>query len=247
MAYFEKALRESAHSVSIVTDIDGANWLLHTEDFDAVILFERAGESETKVAEDTRAVRETVRSRSPETWRQPLIFVLCDSATSSLRTTVLRAGADACFCEPIYFAEVQARLGAFRRCVPSAAQEEALGEPEKRAATDRVGRGGQTLDADASGAEVGYLDAGRRELIFAGVHLSLSAREYLFVDCLLHQAPHPVSHEQLLQYCWSENDDVLQSVVGQTALRLRKRMQHAGMAVKIESVPRFGYRLIFGA
>jgi len=243
--YFEKAFRESAYSVSIAVDIVEAKWLLRTEDFDAVVLFARAGESDKQIAADTRQVREVVQARSPEAWRQPLIFALCDAATSALRATILRAGADACFCEPIYFAEVQARLCAFRRHAPSVQINGLLDQAETIAAAHAVGRAAPL--ADAPETTVGRLNAGRRELIFAGVHLGLSAREYLFVDCLLQHAPQPVSHEQLLQYCWAENDDVLHSVVGQTALRLRKRCQHAGMAVKIESVPRFGYRLIFGA
>lgn len=241
VGYFERALRESAHSVSRAGDVAGATWLLRQEDFDAVLLFSSASMEETETAEYTTQIRSVVQSRSPSLWHQPLIFVLCEVASPMHRTRLLRAGADACFCEPIYFAEVEARLRSFRRHVtsvepetPPPAAERIAWFPERDVSADHamVQREAPRLDEDL------------RALCYAGTRLDLSVREYLFIACLMQQAPHPVPHERLLQYCWYDNEDVLRSVVGQTALRLRRRLQAAAMPLQIASVPRFGYRLI---
>ena len=146
-----------------------------------------------------------------------LVVVLGTAATVQDRVNVLRAGADACYGHPYSFLEIHERLMALQRT--------ALAAPEHQASTEEFDDLLQSLSS-------GHLRA------------ALTPRERLLLECLIRQPDTPVSREQLMRYAWPDNDDVDPASVNHTVSRLRRKLESSELPIRIDTVSRFGYRLV---
>src|SRR4051794_39589435 len=106
-AWLYKALHESTHSLQLVDNLRGGTFLAGQEIFDAVIVM---SSEVTPYSGLLEAVPELARSA-----RRAPILVTLGTAGASDRTRVLRAGADACFCQPLSFIEMHERMQALCR------------------------------------------------------------------------------------------------------------------------------------
>jgi two-component system, OmpR family, response regulator len=107
LAFLDKALRESSHSVQSTDDIRDGLYLGKLEPYDSILV----------VAID-RGVYENLIGLLPEIAKlpgSPVIVTILSDATARERASALRAGADACFVTPYSFIELQERMRALRR------------------------------------------------------------------------------------------------------------------------------------
>ncbi|WP_063549927.1 response regulator transcription factor [Burkholderia territorii] len=144
------------------------------------------------------------------------IAVLLAGATPERRARLLRAGCDVCLVQPCSFVELHERLRAsWRRSGVIA-----LREPVR-------------------------LDAATRALEERGRRLSLSAREFRVVECLLREAGRPVGRDAVLRYAWDEAD-IEPETVNALIVRLRRKLAAHAFSARIETVARFGFRFDAG-
>ncbi|MFM0649672.1 response regulator transcription factor [Paraburkholderia bryophila] len=226
-AWLFKALQESAHSLQRADDLRDGVFLAGQESFDAIVLMVLDGGAYSALLE---YVAEFAGAGSGAA-----IVAVLGGASAQDRTKILRAGADACFCQPYSFIEMHERMQALQR----------------------VGRGGGVGGGSASGAsmsvaggssvEVPSLDAATRELVFGGRRVAVTRREFLLLECLLRQVNAPVARDQLIRYAWPEKDDVDPSSVNLVVSRLRRKILGVVPEVRIETVSRFGYQVSVGA
>jgi DNA-binding response OmpR family regulator len=73
--------------------------------------------------------------------------------------------------------------------------------------------------------------------------VTLTHREYLLLECLLHDADEPVPRERLIRYAWPDNEHVDPASVGLAISRLRRKLRAHRAPGRIETVKRVGYRL----
>ncbi|PQV44976.1 response regulator transcription factor [Paraburkholderia sp. BL21I4N1] len=225
-AWLFKALQESAHSLQRADDLRDGVFLAGQEPFDAIVLMVLEGSAYSALLE---FVAEFAVAGSGAA-----IVAVLGVASAQDRTRVLRAGADACFCQPYSFIEMHERMQALQR----------------------VGRGGGLGAGSASGGsvsvagvsfvEVPSLDAATRELVFQGRRVAVTRREFLLLECLLRQVNAPVARDQLIRYAWPEKDDVDPSSVNLVVSRLRRKIFGVVPEVRIETVSRFGYQVSVG-
>jgi DNA-binding response OmpR family regulator len=149
----------------------------------------------------------------------PSIVVVLGRALPPERAEVLRAGADACFVQPYSFIEMHEHMLAL-----------------SRAASSRSA-GGQGSSPSLK------LDALTHELVEADRRVTVTAREYLLIECLLRKANVPVARDQLIRYAWPDKDDVDPSSVTLAVSRLRRKLDHHSFVACVETVNGYGYRL----
>ncbi|WP_329606808.1 response regulator transcription factor [Paraburkholderia polaris] len=158
------------------------------------------------------------------------IVVVLGAATAQDRTRILRAGADACFCQPYSFIEMHERMAALQRV---GGARGALG-------------GSASASVSASVLPVAggpALDAATRELVCGARRVAVTRREFLLLECLLRQVSAPVARDQLIRYAWPEKEDVDPSSVNLVVSRLRRKLSEDVPEVRIETVSRFGYQV----
>jgi two-component system OmpR family response regulator len=136
------------------------------------------------------------------------------------RVATLRAGADVCFHQPYSFEEMRVRIEALRRISLS-----------RDPGTNNEGMGP-------------WLDSSRRELVEGRNRLSLTKREYLIVECLIRKVNFPTERAGIVRYAWPKDDEVEPSSLNLVVTRLRRKIEHSHMKTQIETVNRFGYRLV---
>jgi two-component system OmpR family response regulator len=207
-AWLFKALQESAHSLQRADDLRDGVFLASQEPFDAIVLM--------VLEVGSYASLQGFIGEFAAAGSGAAIVAVLGAATAQDRTKVLRAGADACFCQPYSFIEMHERM----------------------AALQRVGGGG------ARGALGGpALDAATRELVCGGRRVAVTRREFLLLECLLRQVNAPVARDQLIRYAWPEKEDVDPSSVNLVVSRLRRKLSEDVPEVRIETVSRFGYQV----
>ncbi|CAB3724516.1 response regulator transcription factor [Paraburkholderia rhynchosiae] len=210
-AWLHNALIESAHSLERVHDLKDAIFLAGQELFDAVIVMS----TESPPFACLLAALPRLASES----RGAPIIVTLGAARAKERTQVLRAGGDACFCQPLSFIELHERMHALRRVSPVAVQ-----------------RMGQVSVCPA-------LDTGTREFVCGERRLHLTRREYMLLECLLRQPNIPVSRSDLIRYAWPDQDDVAASSVNLVISRLRRKLAPHYPDINIDTLKRYGYQL----
>ncbi|ASL42807.1 Transcriptional regulatory protein CusR [Burkholderia sp. AD24] len=220
-AWLFKALQESAHSLQRADDLRDGVFLAGQEPFDAIVLM-------VLDAGAYSALLEFIAEFADAGSGAAIVAVLW-VASAQERTRVLRAGADACFCQPYSFIEMHERMQALQRVGRGAASGGAVS----------VARGGSVVDVPS-------LDAATRELVFAGRRVAVTRREFLLLECLLRQVNAPVARDQLIRYAWPEKDDVDPSSVNLVVSRLRRKILGVVPEVRIETVSRFGYQVSVG-
>jgi DNA-binding response OmpR family regulator len=220
-AWLFKALQESAHSLQRADDLRDGVFLASQEPFDAIVLMvldvALYPAFQAMLAEFTSAASGA-----------SIVAVLA-AATAQDRTRVLRAGADACFCQPYSFIEMHERLQALQRIGGS------------RAATATAGSVSASSVVTALNAP--SLDAATRELVCGARRVAVTRREFLLLECLLRQMNAPVARDQLIRYAWPEKEDVDPSSVNLVVSRLRRKLLGDAPQVRIETVSRFGYQV----
>ncbi|MFM0720617.1 response regulator transcription factor [Paraburkholderia strydomiana] len=220
-AWLFKALQESAHSLQRADDLRDGVFLATQEPFDAIVLMvldvALYPAFQAMLAEFTLAASGAA------------IVAVLGAATAQDRTRALRAGADACFCQPYSFIEMHERLQALQR----------TGGTRSAAA---VFSSTATFSA-AIALNAPSLDVATRELVCGMRRLAVTRREFLLLECLLRQLNAPVARDQLIRYAWPEKDDVDPSSVNLVVSRLRRKLVADVPQVKIETVSRFGYQV----
>ncbi|MFM0068506.1 response regulator transcription factor [Paraburkholderia aspalathi] len=214
-AWLFKALQESAHSLQRADDLRDGVFLASQEPFDAIVLMALEVGSYS-------ALHGFIGEFATAGSGAAIVAVL-GAATAQDRTKVLRAGADACFCQPYSFIEMHERM----------------------AALQRVGGGGFASAVASVLPAVGgpSLDAATRELVCGARRVGVTRREFLLLECLLRQVNAPVARDQLIRYAWPEKEDVDPSSVNLVVSRLRRKLSDDVPEVRIETVSRFGYQV----
>ncbi|WP_313955675.1 DNA-binding response regulator [Paraburkholderia sp. BCC1884] len=162
-AWLFKALQESAHSLQRADDLRDGVFLAAQEPFDVIVLMV----IEVGLYADLLAfLGEFAAAGSGAA-----IVVVLGAASAQDRTRVLRAGADACFCQPFSFIEMHERLQAWQRN----AGARIVGGPA---------RASGSLSAYGERA-VPSLDGATRELVFGVRRIGVTRREFLLLECLL--------------------------------------------------------------
>ncbi|WP_407973201.1 response regulator transcription factor (plasmid) [Burkholderia pyrrocinia] len=216
-AWFDKALRESGHSVQCVGDWrDGAH-LACQEQFDAVIVMMFEPQTFSNLCDRLL----TWKSLSVSAVR---MVVLGWAATFRDRVVALRAGADVCLSHPYTFREIHEHLHALWRRVSHAKSCTAL----------VTGQASDPLQPPASSQPV---EAALRRVI--------TRREALLFECLMRHSNTPVSREQLVRYIWQDTEDVDPSGINVVVSRLRRKLAEHMPHASIETISRYGYQLRF--
>jgi DNA-binding response OmpR family regulator len=220
-AWLFKALQESAHSLQRADDLRDGVFLATQEPFDTIVLMVlEVGFYPTLL----QFIGEFAAARSGAA-----IVAVLGAATAQDRTKVLRAGADACFCQPYSFIEMHERLQALQRI---GVARVAIG-----------GSGPTSFSPVLNAADEPSLDAATRELVFGGRRVAVTRREFLLLECLIRQVNAPVARDQLIRYAWPEKEDVDPSSVNLVVSRLRRKLLGDLPEVRIETVSRFGYQV----
>jgi two-component system OmpR family response regulator len=209
-AWLFKALQESAHSLQRADELRDGVFLAGQETFDAVVIM--------VLDASVYPLLRTVLAEFAAVANGAALMAVLGAATAQERARVLRAGADACFCQPYSFIEMHERMQALQRIGVAVAP---------------------------SGASLG-LDAGTRELVCGDRRVAVTRREFLLLECLLKQINAPVPREQLIRYAWPEVDDVDPSSVNLVVSRLRRKIGGVFPEVGIETISRYGYQVSFG-
>ncbi|ASV99834.1 winged helix-turn-helix transcriptional regulator [Paraburkholderia aromaticivorans] len=218
-AWLFKALQESAHSLQRADELRDGVFLATQEPFDVIVLMVLECRFYSALLE---FIAEIAAAGSGAA-----ILVLLGAATAQDRTRVLRAGADACLCQPYSFIELHERMQALQRM-----------------GVGRGAMGGSSSFASVPNAVAGpSLDAATRELVFEGRRVAVTRREFLLLECLIRQVNAPVARDQLIRYAWPEKEDVDPASVNLVVSRLRRKLSVDLSEVRIETVSRFGYQV----
>jgi DNA-binding response OmpR family regulator len=220
-AWLFKALQESAHSLQRADDLRDGVFLAAQEPFDAIVLMV------LEVGFYSALLEFVVKFASAGSGAA--IVAVLGAATAQDRTKVLRAGADACFCQPYSFIEMHERMQALQRI-----------------GMGRAAGGGSGRSSVFSAVDEPSLDTATRELVFGGRRVGVTRREFLLLECLIKQVNAPVARDQLIRYAWPEKEDVDPSSVNLVVSRLRRKLLGDLPEVRIETVSRFGYQVSVG-
>ncbi|WP_321792189.1 response regulator transcription factor [Burkholderia pyrrocinia] len=144
------------------------------------------------------------------------IAAIVTGATPAQRAQMLQAGCDVCLAHPCSFVELHERLRALWR---------RAGVIETR--------------------ESVRLDTATRALEEHGRRLTLSAREFRLVECLLRASGRPVGRDAVLRYAWGDAD-IEPETVNALVVRLRRKLAAHAFSARIETVARFGFRFDAG-
>ncbi|MEZ2311867.1 response regulator transcription factor [Paraburkholderia sp. RCC_158] len=211
-AWLSKALHEGTNSLQRVDDLRDGIFVAAQEIFDTIIVMSSEASPYPRIL---NALPELARSACGA----PIIVTLA-SAGPNERTRVLRAGADACFSQPLSFIEMQERMRALCRAIAATA-------------------GGGTTSGSALA-----LDSATRELVCGERRVEVTRREYMLLECLLRQLNMPVARNQLIGYAWPECEDVDPSSVNLVVSRLRRKLARHALDVHIDTVNRYGYQIV---
>ncbi|MDE1182469.1 response regulator transcription factor [Paraburkholderia sp.] len=209
-----RALQESAHSLQRADTLRDGIFLARQEPFDAVIVLSPDSASYADVHSSLPALCAAAGTSSTAA-----VLVVLGIANANDRTRMLRAGADACFCQPYSFREMHERMQALQRTLAARIHGES-----------------------AHGVALS-LDPLTRELVSAECRLSVTRREYLLIECLMRQMNAPVPRDQLIRYAWPESDEVDPASINLAVSRLRRKLTHSLPHVQIDTISRYGYQL----
>lgn len=220
-AWLFKALQESAHSLQRADDLRDGVFLASQEPFDAIVLM--------VLDVGFYASLQGFIGEFAAAGSGAAIVAVLGAATAQDRTRILRAGADACFCQPYSFIEMHERMAALQR----------VGGARGAGFVSATGSATSVLPAVGGPS----LDGATRELVCGVRRVAVTRREFLLLECLLRQVNAPVARDQLIRYAWPEKEDVDPSSVNLVVSRLRRKLSEDVPEVRIETVSRFGYQV----
>jgi two-component system OmpR family response regulator len=151
---------------------------------------------------------------------QAAIVTIVRESTPAERVRMLYAGAAACFCLQLSFIELHERLHALHRA------------SQARLVQSRVAQPGLKLCLLSN------------ELIAGDERVAVTRREYLLLECLIRHFDVPVARNQLSRYAWPGAEDADASNVNLVVTRLRRKLELRLPWVQIETIKRYGYRLV---
>lgn len=146
--------------------------------------------------------------------------VLILTARSSVddRVSGLNAGADDYLLKPFAFPELVARLRALlRRGVPLVPVVLRVGDLE--------------------------LDPGRFRVARAGAPITLTAKEFAILECLMRHAGQLVTRTMLLEQCWDASYEGISNLVDVHVSRVRRKLESAGGPPLLHTVRGAGFVL----
>jgi two-component system, OmpR family, response regulator len=135
------------------------------------------------------------------------------------RVAGLDAGADDYLVKPFAFKELLARLRALAR------------RPAAAATSDELRCAAITLDLRGHTARCG------------DVVLDLTATEWNLLECLIRHAGQALTRQQILDYVWSYQTDVQETMVDVYVSYLRRKLKTAAGTDLIDTVRGVGYRM----
>jgi DNA-binding response OmpR family regulator len=135
------------------------------------------------------------------------------------RVAGLDAGADDYLVKPFAFTELMARVRALTRRAPMVNTREEL-------------RAGPLV-----------LDLRARKARYGDYALDLTSTEWSLLECLLRHAGAALSRQQIMDYVWSYETDVQETMVDVYVSYLRRKLKTGGMSDPIQTVRGVGYRI----
>lgn len=245
--YLHKGLKELAYGVDVVHDLDDGMFYAAETPYDAIVV---------ALDEMTQQAIERLVAISPRAAH----IVIASEDSSALRTSMLRAGADACLTRPWSFMELQARLQVIERRarlqstsaagVRAAAHSSAAPTSETRGSNTLatppcdVLKDATVLSRDALQSGDFRLDAASRSLIVARTSVPLSRREYLVLQRLMREVNAAISRDQLLDYAWTADEHADAATINTLISRLRAKTSAVGIVLPLETVVGHGYRFV---
>ena len=147
----------------------------------------------------------------------PILFL---SALSGLdhRVTGLDIGADDYLTKPFAFRELEARVRALLR------------------------REGPTKSATLSFADI-TLDTRTHDVRRGGREISLTSKEYVLLELLMHHPGQVLSRGMIAEHMWNIDADHLSNVIDVYIRYLRRKLCEAGEPDVIHTIRGFGYQL----
>ena len=134
------------------------------------------------------------------------------------RMAGLDSGADDYVCKPFNAEELSARIRALLRRSAESVQE-------------------LSMIGDIS------IDTSARTVSISGSEVRLRPREFALLTYLIEQAGSTITHKNLRDKVWWDEENVERNTINAMAARLRKKLQEAGSKVGITSVAGEGFRL----
>jgi two-component system, OmpR family, response regulator len=149
----------------------------------------------------------------------PALIAILSEASAPQRTRLLRLGVDACFMQPYSFLELQERMRA-------------------------LNRGATSSKSDLRTTPRMHLEGTTREVVEGETRMCVGEREFLLLECLLREVNAPISRERVIRYAWSEKETVDPATVNLVVSRLRKKLRTNGFKTRLETIIRYGYKLL---
>lgn len=147
----------------------------------------------------------------------PVVILTARSAVED-RVAGLNAGADDYLLKPFAFPELVARLRALlRRGVPVVPVVLRVGDLE--------------------------LDPGRFLVMRSGVPISLTAKEFAILECLMRHVGQLVTRTMLLEQCWDSSYEGISNLVDVHVSRVRRKLEDAGSPPLLHTVRGAGFVL----
>lgn len=210
--FLQEALERAGHAVDTVFEGQDAIWMASEVEYDAIVL------DVNLPPPDGFEVCRALRAR--EIWA-PVLF-LTGRGEIADRVTGLDAGGDDYLTKPVSIAELEARLRAVGRRVPSL-----------RPAILRAG----DLEIDPASREV------RR----AGVPIALTPKEFSLLVTLVRNEGRVLSRSRLHEALWDFAFDARSNVLEALVRRLRAKLDEPFETASIETVRGAGYRFSGGS
>jgi len=166
---------------------------------------------------DGREVSRRLRDDPPA--QPPRILMLTARDSIEDRVAGLDDGADDYLLKPFAFPELSARIRTLLR---------------------------RDASTGTAAIQVGQLclDTRRHEVVFGGVQVALTAKEFALLRYFMARPGDVISQEELLEHVWDENADPFTNTVRVTVGTLRRKLDAVDQGSVIETVVGSGYRLV---